>query len=75
MGIGSYQECTEHEEADKIGYGKIATTAKLLTRAEVRLRVTPAPRKAGEHYLLPCLTSSTPGGHTVVPSWGEAMKS
>lgn len=64
-----HQEGTEHEEADKIGNGKIATTGKLLSRAEVRLRVTPIPRKASKHYLLPCLTGGTPGDHTGVPSW------
>lgn len=57
-----YQEGTEHEEADKIGNGKIATTGKFLARAKVRLRVTSISRKAGKHYLLPCLTGGTPGG-------------
>lgn len=69
LGNGSHQEGTEHEEADEIGDGKIATTGKLFTRAEVRLRITPISGKAGKHYLLPCLTSGTPGGgHTGVAS-------
>ena len=60
---GPHQEGTEHEEADKIGDGKIAATGKLLARADVRFRVTPTPGKAGEHYLLPRLTGGTPRGH------------
>lgn len=67
-GNGPHQEGTEHEETDKIGDGKIAATGKLLTRADVRLRVTPTPRKAGKHYLLPCLTGGTPGGSHKGPS-------
>lgn len=68
-GKDPHQEGTEHEEADKVGDGKIAATGKLLARAEVRLRVTATPGKAGKHYLLPCLTGGTPGDHTWVPSW------
>lgn len=65
-----YQEGTEHEEADKIGNGKIATTGKFLSWAKVRLRVTSISRKASKHYLLPCLTSGTPGeGHTGMAFW------
>lgn len=69
LGNGPHQEGAEHEEADKIGGGKIATTGKFLSRANIRVRVTPVSRKAGKHYFLPCLTSGTPGDHTGVPSW------
>lgn len=65
-----YQEGTEHEEADKIGNGKIATTGKFLAWAKVRFRVASISGKASKHYLLPCLTSGTPGeGHRGVAFW------
>lgn len=66
---GPHQEGTKHKEADKISDGKIAATGKFLSRAEVRLGITPIPRKGSKHYLLPCLTSGTPGDHTEVPPW------
>lgn len=76
-GNDPHQEGTEHEEADKIGNGKIAPAGKLFSRAEVRLWVTPISRKAGKHYLLPCLTSGTPGvcgGYIGVKSWRKGYE-
>lgn len=44
---GTYQEGTQHEEADEIDNSKVATTSEFLPRFKIRLRVTALARQAG----------------------------
>lgn len=59
----AYQEGTEHVEADEVEDGEAAATGRLPFRAVVGLRLWGAllPWHAGQHDVLPCLPSGTPG--------------
>lgn len=57
---GSHQESTQHEEADEVNDGEVASAAELLSWFVVRLRIAAFPWKAGQHDLLPRFTCGTP---------------
>lgn len=59
----AYQEGTEHVEADEVEDGEAAATGRLPFCAVVGLRLRGAllPWHAGQHDVLPCLPSGTPG--------------
>lgn len=56
----AYQVSTEHEEADEVKVGQVATTGELFTRLNVGFWVTASARQSCQHDLLPLLSSGTP---------------
>lgn len=58
----TYQKSTEHVKAHEVDDGKVRPTRVLLSRQEVRFRITFLPIHAGKHHFMPRLPSSTPAG-------------
>lgn len=70
----AYQEGAEHVESDKINDGKSAAARHLLPGVVVWLRVTQFPWHAGQHDLLPRLSSGTSGGCTGITEANESLR-
>lgn len=56
----AHQVSTEHEEADEVDVGQVATTGELFARLSVGFWVTASTRQSCQHNLLPLLSSGTP---------------
>lgn len=55
----THQVGTEHEEADEVNVGQIASTCELLSWLDFRFRVTASAGQGGQHDLLPLLPGGT----------------
>lgn len=57
----AYQEGAQHVEGDEVNYCESTATRHLLPGVVVGLWVAQFPRHAGQHDLLPRLSSGAPG--------------